>query len=216
MLPKGLLKEIISCMRNFWWSSFKDKHKIAWVSWDKITRSKKEGRLGIRDLEDFIISLLAKQGLQLIKHPQSLLARVYKAKYYCHSNFLEAKFYSTSSYEWRSIIQTRDLLRKGIKWVVGNGESIRVWKDNWIKSKPATTPIGSETTSNPQFRVCELFAYNTKEWNIHLVRSLFNEDDADYILRIRPSTFSNPDQIIWSYTREESIVSNLDIIFKGK
>lgn len=97
------------------------------ISWDKITKSKRRGGLGIRDLEDFNIALLA-------KNPQSLLARAFKANYYRHSDFLEAKSYSTSSYGWRSIIQIQDLLRKGLKWIVGNREKIRVRKDNWIRS----------------------------------------------------------------------------------
>lgn len=46
-------------MRNIWWSSFKDRHKIPWVSWNKITSSKEEGEIGIRNMEDFNIALLA-------------------------------------------------------------------------------------------------------------------------------------------------------------
>lgn len=34
LLPKGLLKEITSYMRNFWWSSIKDKHNIPWIGWN--------------------------------------------------------------------------------------------------------------------------------------------------------------------------------------
>ena len=74
MLPKRLVREITTYMKRFWWFSVKDKNKIAWISWRKIKRSKKDGGLGIKDLEDFNMALLAKQGWRLLKYPQSLLA----------------------------------------------------------------------------------------------------------------------------------------------
>ena len=62
MLPKGLIREITTYMRRFWWSSVKDKNKIAWVSWRKITRSKKRWRTRDKRLGGLNMALLAKQG----------------------------------------------------------------------------------------------------------------------------------------------------------
>ena len=53
MLPKGLIREITAYMKRFWWSSIKDKNKIAWVSWRKITRSKKRWRIRHKRLGRF-------------------------------------------------------------------------------------------------------------------------------------------------------------------
>lgn len=60
LLPRGILNEITSSMRNFWWSGQKEKQKISWISWKKITACKREGGLGIRDMEIFNLALLAK------------------------------------------------------------------------------------------------------------------------------------------------------------
>lgn len=46
--------------------------------------------MGFRDLVSFNKALLAKQCWQLMKSPESLIARILKAKYYPHTSFMEA------------------------------------------------------------------------------------------------------------------------------
>ena len=45
------------------------------------------GRKGFRDMEKFKLAMLAKQGWWLIQYPSSLLAQVWRGKYYPHGNF---------------------------------------------------------------------------------------------------------------------------------
>lgn len=90
LLPKTMIREITKAMRKFWWSANKDKFGIHWISWKKIAASRKEGGLGFRDLLAFNKALLAKQAWRLITQPSSLLSRVYKAKYYRRTTFMEA------------------------------------------------------------------------------------------------------------------------------
>lgn len=110
LLPYRLVDRVTQTMRRFWWSSDPTKNKMAWVAWDKITNSKNDGGLGIRNLMDFNIALLAKQGWRLLKYPNSLVAKVFKAKYYNKSSFLEAVQPRQCSYVWRSILHSQSLL----------------------------------------------------------------------------------------------------------
>ncbi|KAA3460457.1 reverse transcriptase [Gossypium australe] len=52
---------------------------------------KENGGLGFQNLGQFNVALLAKQGWRLVNFPNSLLARVLKAKYYPNSNFINAQ-----------------------------------------------------------------------------------------------------------------------------
>ena len=83
---------------QFWWGERSGERKIHWVSKDKLIRPKHEGGMGFRDLQLFNRALLARQGWRLLQHPQSLIFRFLKAKYFPHSPFLEAQLSGNVSY----------------------------------------------------------------------------------------------------------------------
>jgi hypothetical protein len=91
--------------------------------------SKKKEGLGFRDLHLFNISMLARQVWRLLTNPNSLCARVLKAKYFPHSGILECQAKGGILYSWRSILQGVDLLKKGLIWRVGDGRQINIWVD---------------------------------------------------------------------------------------
>lgn len=61
--------------------------------------------MGFRNFKAFNDALLAKQGWRLMKHKESLVARLLKARYFPRSTFIDAPVGSLSSYTWRSIQQ---------------------------------------------------------------------------------------------------------------
>jgi hypothetical protein len=72
-----------------------DKKKIHWVNWKKTYKAKSKGGIGFKDLRAFNEALLAKQGWRLTTNPDSLVAKIFKAKYYPNSDFLSAKHSQT-------------------------------------------------------------------------------------------------------------------------
>lgn len=76
LLPYQLVDKITQAMRRLWWSSYPHKNKMVWVAWEKITSSKEDRGLRIRDLKTFNIALLAKQGWGILKYPNSIVAKV--------------------------------------------------------------------------------------------------------------------------------------------
>lgn len=74
-------------------------------------------------------ALLAKQGWRILQYPELLAAKVLKAKYFLRCNFLEAKQSDSSSFLWSSILYGRKLLCKGVKWRIGDGTKVHVFKD---------------------------------------------------------------------------------------
>lgn len=62
----------------------------------------------------------------------SLFSRFMKSKYFENVDFLSAPLSSRLSFAWRSIFYGRDLLT-GLNKMVGNGLSLKVWTDSWIR-----------------------------------------------------------------------------------
>jgi hypothetical protein len=97
-----------------------------------MTHSKAQGGMGFRDMRLFNQALLARQAQRLITFLKSLCARVLKACYYPRGNITATVFTGNPSSSWTTISYGLELLKKGIVWRVGNGRSIRIWRDCWL------------------------------------------------------------------------------------
>ena len=70
-------------------------------------KRKSNGGMGFRSLRDFNIALLGNQGWRLLKYPERLVRKIYKARYYPQGSFLNAKIGSNPSYIWRSVLESQ-------------------------------------------------------------------------------------------------------------
>jgi len=125
-LPMELCSDLNSMITRFWWGTTATKKKLSWVSWKKMTRPKREGGLGFRDLYQFNQALLASQVWKLLQRPQSLLYRMLKARYFRHGNFLSASRGTRPSYGWSSLRFGCELLNLGTQKNIGDGYTTQV------------------------------------------------------------------------------------------
>lgn len=196
-ITKELCDQISRQVCRYWWSQNDKENKMHWLSWDKLKKCKKQGGLGFGDVHAFNIAMLAKQGWRLLQNPDSLCARVLKAKYFRQGDLLSAKPHEGISYTWRSILKGVKLLKKGIIWRVGDGEMIKIWSDPWIPRGVTRRPI-TPRASNLLTRVAELINPNTGQWDRELVLSTFWRDDAAQILAI-PIHPDMEDVLAWHF-----------------
>ena len=75
-LPDSLINNMHRILNEFWWGNGNKRNPIRWINWERLFVSKFKGGLRFRHLGIFNKALLAKQGWRLIKHPDSLMARV--------------------------------------------------------------------------------------------------------------------------------------------
>jgi hypothetical protein len=151
------------------------------LSWELLTRPKSEGGLGFRDLYGFNLAMLAKQGWRMLINPESMCARVLKARYFPNCSVLEAKPSNGISYSWRSILKGIKLLKEGLVWRIGDGTTINIWSDQWLSREGCRTPI----TPRGQCvltKVRELIDPITVQWDEELIRDIFWEMDVQIIL----------------------------------
>ena len=72
--------------------------------------------MGFRLLHEFILALLAKQSWRILSCSNSLMARVFKAKYLANLSFWEVGTSSNASFVWRGILRARSVPEKGMRW----------------------------------------------------------------------------------------------------
>ena len=179
-----------------------------------MTLPKSAGGFGFRDLKLFNQALLAKQAWRLLYDPHCLFSRFLRSKSYSKTSFLLSKFGSRPSYGWRSILFGKDLLLKGLKWVIGDGQDTLVWIDKWIFDDLARRPIGLHSLMNICLRVSDLIDPSSGLWNISLLRHLFHQDDVFRILSTKP-LLAKKDSYCWAGNRSGiySATSDYDLIF---
>ncbi|KAM1168006.1 hypothetical protein ACFX19_030496 [Malus domestica] len=101
-------------------------------TWKHLCKIKSVGGFRFWEISSFNQAMLGKQGWRLLEFPNSLIARMLKARYFKDSNFMEAQLGLYPSYTWRSLVWGRVLLHYGSRWRIGNGQAIRVYDDAWI------------------------------------------------------------------------------------
>ncbi|XP_042944574.1 uncharacterized mitochondrial protein AtMg00310-like [Carya illinoinensis] len=149
LLPKTLCHEMEMMMARFWWGNQAQERKIHWVGWQKLSVYKFRGGLGFKNLYDFNISLLAKQVWRLLTNCDSLLYKIFKARYFPKSSLFEAKIGFNSSYLWKGIHSALPLLKAGCVRRVGNGVETNLFKDHWIPGIQPSVLLG-EMVGHPQ------------------------------------------------------------------
>ena len=91
------------------------------------------------------------------------------------------------------------LVQKGIRWNVGNGESIRVWEDKWLPS-PSTFKV----TSPRQFLHAETwvneFSHEEVAWKTQLIEAIFLPHKVELIKSIPLSICLSEDKLVWDAT----------------
>jgi hypothetical protein len=174
---------------------------MAWLSWERLGMAKEKGGLGYKDLENFNLALLAKQGWRLLQQPESLVAKVFKQKYYPNGNFMDSQLGRNPSYAWRSIWNGKPLLFEGLIWRIGNGQSVRIWGDRWIPAPLAFLMQRSIGGLTSDAKVSSLIDEETCWWNFQLVQDNFNREVADFICNIPVFPQRQQDKLIWAGTK---------------
>jgi len=131
-LPEGVCETLERFIRDFWWGSKTGKRKVHWIAWEKLIKTKGTGGIGFKDFNFFNQAMLARQAWRLIVQPNTLCAKVLKAKYYPNGNLLDTVFPQIMSPTWRSIIRGLELVKRGVIWRIGSGEKVKIWRNNWL------------------------------------------------------------------------------------
>jgi len=199
-IPGSPSKRIQSALTRFWWDSSAEKHKMCWISWQKLTQPKGVGGLGFRDITCFNDGLHAKISWRILQKPTCLLARILLGKYCKTTPFLDSKAPGNASHGWKGICIGRDLLKQHLGKALGSGSNTLLWYEPWISLSKSISPMGPAPEESQHLHVDHLICPITKSWIKERVRLLLPEYEQD-ILALRPSKVRVADKFIWLLTK---------------
>ncbi|KAK2434249.1 hypothetical protein QL285_019418 [Trifolium repens] len=162
---------------------------------------KEHGGMGFRHLYGFNLAMLGKQGWRLTTNHDTIVARIFKSRYYPRGSFLEANLGHNPNFIWRSIHTSQVIVKGGLRWRIGDGTNIRVWQDAWLRDEDnsfITTPM---IEGRENMRVCDLMEAGGGGWRRNLIYEYFNTRDAHCISNIPLFGDMQEDTPCWKFLR---------------
>lgn len=144
-------------------------------------------------------ALIAKQVWRIMTCPLSLASKVLKSIYFPNTSIMNAVLGNNPLYQWKSFLWGRDLLKMGFRYRIGNGETIRVFKDPWIPRVYTFKP----TTVNEDFiEVRAAFFMDVEgKWDTNKLGAVFDKEDINLIMRM-PTKKNLEDKWIWHFDKK--------------
>ncbi|XP_013595094.1 PREDICTED: uncharacterized protein LOC106303347 [Brassica oleracea var. oleracea] len=149
ILPKECIRRINSICGHFLWQRNLEGVHNARVSWEMVTKTKKEGGLGIKDLGIWNKACCLKLIWLLFFQSGSVWVAWYRNEVLngCINNFWTAKKSPTNSWLDNKLLKLRGEVFTWIKLRVGDGTDCRFWTDNWSSFGSLQTYLLRNSTS---------------------------------------------------------------------
>ncbi|KAK2383934.1 hypothetical protein QL285_071338 [Trifolium repens] len=197
LLPETLIKEVERMINSFWWGGGSQSGGIKWMAWDKMAYPKEYGGLGFRNLHLFNMAMVAKQCWNFITKPNTLVAKVYKARYFPNSSLFASTLGHNPSYAWRSIWNSRHVIMNGCRWKIGDGTRIKVMNDPWLKKDDGKWVQSPQVQGVANLCVNQLLCQNEKPWDSNKIHSLFPSYVANSIIAMPLFDDVGEDHLVW-------------------
>ena len=98
------------------------------------------------------------------------------------------------------MLATREVLDRGKRWSIGNGQKVRTWADRWLPTPHSFKVISPKPQVFEGEMVESLLNQYEGGWDKNLVRSVFIPHEAETILSILISLSLPEDALTWAWT----------------
>lgn len=138
------MSSLVGIQRSFLWGDSESKSKVNWVSWNKVCFPKTLGRLGVKNLDLFNISLLENWRWRMLVDNEASWFKITLSRDggFNHQSSLIDWNSTNFSLWWRdlcALVSNKsgplNLLSKGLRRKVGNGANTLFWHDESLAIK---------------------------------------------------------------------------------
>jgi hypothetical protein len=131
ILPKQKIKEINQKFNRFMWNGKDSTSAKAKVAWSEVCYPKKEGGLGLKNLEVWNIFSMSRHVWTLFVCAGSIWVAWIQAYMLKGRSFWSVSIPQSCSWCWRKILKLRGIAKNFIKFEVRDGKMIHLWQDTW-------------------------------------------------------------------------------------
>ncbi|XP_019186508.1 PREDICTED: uncharacterized protein LOC109181212 [Ipomoea nil] len=124
------------------------------------------------------------QAWRMLTKPDSLVARVYKARYFPKGSFFDAQVRNNPSFCWRSIMAAKSIICGGVRRRIGNGESTFIWTHPWLRNDHDPMIQTEVPIQLKEAKVAGLIDQQTGVWDPSILTDLFQPNDVAEIMKI--------------------------------
>ncbi|KAF7825156.1 putative RNA-directed DNA polymerase [Senna tora] len=117
-------------------------------------------------------------------------------------NLMEARCGYRPSATWRSLMEGRKVLSKGLRRAIGNGRTTGVWTDPWIPAEIRTIAVKPNHIERGEETVSVLLNEDATNWDVEELRTRFDEETCIRIQSIPPDPEQGEDRWVWEYDRK--------------
>ena len=172
-----------------------------WVGWDKVTKPKVEGGLGIQTAKGRNMAYLSKLNWRFHEEKNALWSQVLRKKYLTRRRFSSSNVNSLpSSRTWKALYKGRDIFKEGTRWSLGWNSNISFCFDMWTSEGPIRSLIhGPLTREKEELRVGDVapeFGWNWCKISMEPPTKTYMEIKAMPYSRVS----EEKDKLIWAAT----------------
>ncbi len=166
--PLWVTRRIDTLRRAFFWnggSAVLGGHCL--VQWKIVCRNRKDGGLGVLDLQAMNLALLSKWWWRFFSDTSSQWGRLVKCLYYSRRRLLwEGTSFRPFSQWWQGVLRTREIFKCGVSFQIGDGRAVSFWSERWAGSMYLSTmfPNIFEGVWNKKLKVRECAGRSRWKW----------------------------------------------------
>lgn len=119
------------------------------LSWETLNKPKRLRGANLKSTKEINWAMLEKLAWRVMNSDGEVWCDVLRFKYRVkEEDKADLRLKARSSQVWKGVVWGSELVRRGLKWSVGNDKRIVFWKDIWLGDKPLReelqTLIGAE------------------------------------------------------------------------
>lgn len=167
-LPATTIHEIEKICRGFLWCQGEMKKGKSRVAWDDVCLPKESGGLGLRRLNPWNRALMAQHMWDILRRKESLWVRWIHAYRLKGRSFWNVTEPNKCAWNWKRMLDSRDMFRSRFKAVIGDGRGTMAWYDHWMEGGPLYRKLTNQQVRRAGFSmnatVSDLFREGSWNW----------------------------------------------------